>query len=92
MACQFSMTDLLRDVVYACVDGKALLLDLYLPARTAGPLPVILWVLGTTARRTRQPAPASPLAPARPRAQVGWGRDVAPALRRRGDDCYGSSH
>jgi acetyl esterase/lipase len=40
------MTDLLRDVVYARVGGKALLLDLYLPTRTAGPLPVILWVHG----------------------------------------------
>ena len=35
-----------RDLVYADADGRALLLDLYLPASAGGPWPVIAWVHG----------------------------------------------
>lgn len=37
---------IIRDLTYATVDGKALLLDLYLPPEPAGPLPLIIWVHG----------------------------------------------
>ena len=36
----------LRDIVFARVDDKDLLLDLYLPEGAAGPLPLIVWVHG----------------------------------------------
>jgi len=35
-----------RDIVYATVGGRDLLLDLYRPEKAAKPLPVILWVHG----------------------------------------------
>ncbi|MBE3584306.1 MAG: alpha/beta hydrolase [Limnochordaceae bacterium] len=37
---------IIRDLTYATVNGKALLLDLYLPPEPAGPLPLIVWVHG----------------------------------------------
>lgn len=52
------MMKVLRDIEYARVDGKALLLDLYLPARTAGPLPVILWVHGGWMMDSKENPPA----------------------------------
>lgn len=36
----------LRDVQYAQVGGKSLLLDLYLPAQAKGPLPLVVWIHG----------------------------------------------
>ncbi len=35
-----------RDLVYATVGGRKLHLDLYRPAKAAGPLPVVVWVHG----------------------------------------------
>lgn len=35
-----------RDVEYARVDGRALLLDLYLPKMRSQPLPVVVWIHG----------------------------------------------
>ncbi len=37
---------LIKDVEYARVDDKPLLLDIYLPGKAASPLPVIVWVHG----------------------------------------------
>jgi len=37
---------LLFDVQYAKVGGKGLLLDLYLPGRAKGPLPLVVWIHG----------------------------------------------
>ncbi|MBE3577664.1 MAG: alpha/beta hydrolase [Limnochordales bacterium] len=36
----------IRDLTYAAVDDKALLLDLYLPSEQTGPYPLIVWVHG----------------------------------------------
>lgn len=36
----------LRDVQYAKVGDKSLLLDLYLPAQAKGPLPLVVWIHG----------------------------------------------
>ncbi|MCE5326649.1 MAG: alpha/beta hydrolase [Planctomycetaceae bacterium] len=52
-----------RDVEYARVGNKRLLLDLYLPARTDKPVPVIVWIHGggwQQGSKTRTPAAAVP--------------------------------
>lgn len=36
----------LRDLEYARVEGKPLLLDLYLPESSSGPMPLIIWIHG----------------------------------------------
>ena len=45
------MTETHRDLVYSRVDGKDLLLDLYLPDGQAAPVPVIMWVHGGAWRK-----------------------------------------
>jgi len=51
----------LRDVQYAQADQTRLLLDLYLPEKPAGALPVIVWVHGGGWRAgDKQPCPAVP--------------------------------
>jgi len=53
----------MRDVEYARVDGKPLLLDLYLPAKAAQPMPVIVWVHGGAWRAgDKKRCPAIPMA------------------------------
>ncbi len=38
--------DVLRDLEYGRADGKPLFLDLYLPEKREGPLPLIIWIHG----------------------------------------------
>ena len=38
--------EVLRDLTYSVINGKPLLLDLYRPRGTGGPLPVIIWLHG----------------------------------------------
>ena len=53
----------MRDVEYARVDGKPLLLDLYLPAKAAQPMPVIVWIHGGAWRAgSKERCPAIPMA------------------------------
>jgi acetyl esterase/lipase len=45
----FRMPDgvkILRDIEYARVGDKSLLLDIYMPEKTTGPLPLIVWIHG----------------------------------------------
>ena len=52
----------MRDVEYARVDGKPLLLDLYLPAKAAKPMPVIAWIHGGAWRAgSKERCPALPM-------------------------------
>ena len=60
-------TDLLevraeRDLVYAEMEGEGILLDLYLPANSQGPFPVVVWVHGGAWRaRSKDNCPLIPL-------------------------------
>jgi acetyl esterase/lipase len=54
----------LRDVEYARVDGKPLLLDIYVPKEGAKTLPVVVWIHGGGWQRgTKENCPAVPLVP-----------------------------
>jgi len=41
-----SRVEIVRDVPYAWVDDKPLMLDLYLPAERNGPVPLVIWMHG----------------------------------------------
>src|SRR3972149_1699577 len=52
----------LRNLEYARVGEKSLLLDLYLPEKASGPLPVIMWVHGGGWRGgSKERCPAIPM-------------------------------
>lgn len=61
-------TSVVRDLVYAKRGDKSLRLDLYRPARAAGPLPIVVWLHGTDWRGklfddgSKYPCPAAFLA------------------------------